>query len=345
MALTKQRKDELARRLAAGEIPEDRDVRALLEHFLSLSGYTLTEVADKIHKSHTAVCLFRKGRYGDNVPGAASNTAEIRVAIKDFIEPLMQEYESAGFVSAGNVYRTGNYLILRKAFFNALDRGWAYCVDGPPGVRKTYPLRSLVNELRQLDASKNGHARRVAYVRCRIGIKPLGILQRIAREFGVPAQGNIDQLLRKIQFHLMGRRASIILDEGQLLGINALETVRELLDMPPYIGLIFAGSHDLQLRFKDLSLEQFRSRIQKTIELRDGVTEDEAIEMITGELGKFPKAELQAQIRKFRVQDPRRDHGRTCNCDQCHYISARSLFSWIEQVRVGMAAREQGGAA
>lgn len=346
MALSKERKLELAARAARGELPEERDAREMLERFLTLSGYTSGEIASAIGYSAVAIANFRTCRYNDNVPGVESNTAALRVRLKEFIEPKLEAYNAAGVAGSCAIYRTGNYQLIRKAFFNALDRGWAYCLDGAPGTRKTFPLRSLVAEVVESEANKRG-SRKAIYVRCRIGIRPQALLQKACCALGLPARGTIDQLLRKIQFHLMGHRAVLVLDEAQLLGIDCLETVRELLDMPPYIGLIFAGSHDLQERFKALQMEQFRSRLQKTIELRAGVTESEALDMIVGELGEgYARSELRGVIRTFRVQDPRRGHARSCRCDECSYISARSLFNWTEQVRLGLAGElAKGGAA
>jgi DNA transposition AAA+ family ATPase len=346
MALVKDVKQELARRVAAGEIPEEREVRSLLEKFLSLSGYTEGEIADAIGYSRSAVTLFRMGRYGERAPGVESNSSALRAKLKEFIEPFFDAYESASRERNCTVYRTGNYQLVRKAFYKAVDHGRAYCVDGAPGTRKTFLLKTLIRELRQLDAAKNGHGRRAVYVRCRYGIQPKAMLQRIANALGVPSRGDIDQLVRKIQFHLMARRAVLVLDEAHLLGIECLEVLRELLDEPPYIGLVLAGSHEIQERFRQLQMEQWRSRVPKTIELRKGVERDEAIAMICGELGdRYPKTELKQIVESFRVQDFRRQHARTCRCDECSYISARSLFIWIDEVRMGLQQREKGGNA
>jgi len=313
MALTRERKAALAKI----ELPEDREVRVMLEEFLAISGFTEKDFGDACGYSRAAINLYRAGKY----KGDEKGTLAIRAAIKEYIEGHRDQARR----DLGKLYRKRNYQMLRKAFYGALDHGWAYCVYGPPGTQKSYVAEALIEDLRQQDAAKNGSARRVAYVYCRAGIKPMNLLQRIGIAAGMPSQGRVDQLIRKLQFHFSSRRVLLVLDEAQHLDDDCVEVVRELLDRPPYFGLLFMGSHDLQKIFQRLEMEQWRSRLQKAIEL-PGLDEEEATEIIAAELGTRPKAAVEKMIASSRVRDLRRGPDYT-------YISARSLFFAIEQVK------------
>jgi Cdc6-like AAA superfamily ATPase len=284
-----------------------------------------------------AVNHLRHGRYCEK-HDAESNSRALCAAVKDYIEPSLEAYRrvSLGGADGAIVYRTGNYRLVRKAFYSALNHGWAYCVDGAPGTRKTFLLRSLITELERAEICKNGQGRRAHYVRCRRGIRPLNLTQRIAMACGLPSRGQIDQLIRKVQFHFVTRRVLLVFDEAQHLDDDCIETVRELLDMPPFIGVLFAGSHDLKRIFDRLDLEQWRSRLQNRIELKNGVSRDEAQQILTSELGEqISNKELESLLRGFRVKDVRRGHPLNCACDECTYISARSLFFFIDQAKHG----------
>lgn len=310
----------------AGNVPEDQAVRAMVQQFISQSGYTLRDIAEATGYSVTAVCLFLSGKYCAHHV-REGNSLLLRAMLKDFVEshPLLIEEKDSGIL-----YKTADYKVLRKAFHSALDNGWAYCIDGAPGTRKTFLLKALVRELAEQEASKNGQGRRAFFVRARINIRPHSLLQRIANAAGVPDSGRrIDQLIKKILFHFSSRRALLVLDEAQLLNVECLETVRELLDEPPYFGLIFAGSHDVQSLFVNLQMEQWRSRVQKTIVL-NGLELADAEAMIEAELGKRPKKAIADLLASSYAMDVRQ---RGEDQQPRKYLSARNLFWAIQQIK------------
>jgi len=146
-----------------------------------------------------------------------------------------------------------------------------------------------------------------------------------------------DSIVRRIRHNFASRRVLLVLDEAQDLSDEGLNTVRTLLDEPPYFGLIFAGTHNLKDRFHMLDNEQLRSRQRKFIEL-EGLTRDEVKEICESETGRTLSAERLDKLVKYcTVPDHRR--GRR------EYLSARQLFFAIDSEKHsrGERGREKDG--
>ena len=328
MPLTQDLKDHLA----TLKLPGEAVVRQRLHRWQASTGWTDSDIADAITRadghpySRTSVNRFRTGTYGANHP-SDGNSLAICAALVSLMDSKPAHNDR---VVTGKTYSTESYRKVRRAFFSAVDRGWAYCIDGAPGTQKTRLLLALCAELAAADAAKNGAARRVLYVRCRPKMSRNDLMTEILLECGMVGRGYIGQMLRKVRHAFSGRRVLLVLDEAQELDIAALNTMRELLDEPPYFGLIFAGSHDIKVRFHDLKLEQLRSRQQNFIEL-SGLTQAELREVWESEVGKLSEKRAEALEQFCTVRDYRRA-GAT-------YFSARQLFFAIEQ------HKSQGGEA
>ncbi len=324
MAFSAEQKE----RLALVEVSDDATVRARLERWMSATGWTEDDVADSIGYSRSAVMLFRIGRYCEN-HRRAENSRALRVALCELMDARPAELTRR---ARGTPYRTRTYWKVRRAFFKALGNpSWAYVIDGPPGSQKSYVLETLCDELREQEAGKNGSGRRVLYVRCLPAMSRRDLLTEIAMAAGVLARrGTTGQRLRKIRHHFAGRRVLLVLDEAQELTVDALNTVRALLDEPPYMGLIFAGSHEVQQKMCRLEMEQWRSRLQNVLEL-DGLQEEEIAEIVNRELGPQSKAQIAQFVANSRVRDYRRR--------DCWYLSARSLFFTLDQIKARTAEK------
>jgi len=135
---------------------------------------------------------------------------------------------------------TRRFRQVRSAALAAMRSGTAYLVDGTSGTEKTFSLRS-----REREINDSGEGRAV-YVYARIAI-------RRSRSCGVlplgrhPRRRLIDQLLRKLRTFLGSKRQCVVLivDEAQHLDHKGLEVLRQLLDLPPFFGVVLGGSHDL----------------------------------------------------------------------------------------------------
>jgi type II secretory pathway predicted ATPase ExeA len=316
--------DEKAR-LARLKLPGDEAVRGRFERWMAQTGWNDADVADAITKadgcsySRAAVNLYRLGRY----PGAENpaNTLALRAALLALMDANPTALERQ---ARGTLYHTESYRKFRAAGYKAMERGWAYCIDGAPGTQKSYLSLSLCRELEATEAGKNGHGRAALYVRCRPRMSRRDLLTEISLAAGIVARGYIGQMVRKLRHFFAARRVLLILDEGQQLDNAALETVRELLDEPPYFGLLLVGSHDLQRKFQQLELEQWHSRLQNVIELQ-GLTEAELRTIWEREVGPISERKFKELVGFCRVRDVRKR--------DTWYLSARRLFFAIEQAK------------
>ena len=323
MALsTKQREELLTRTL-----PQRRQVIATLNEYLQRTGLTTGDFAKRINYSSVTLGFFLRGEYGT----VASNDGPIRAAITDFInahpvQPLTE--------SDGRLYETENVRLIRDCFYQALDGRRAYYFRGAPGSQKSFVLQHLIADLNRAEISKNGHGRRAFYVYCREGIKPTQLMKRVAESAGSITTGEVDRIIRNLRFDLGSRKSIFVFDEAQHLSIECLETLRELHDMPPHCGLLFAGSHELEKTFNRLDMEQWNSRLRKGAEL-PGIQEEEAAAIIRAELGAVGDDKVQALIKKCYTSDLRK--GR-----EVKYISARLLFFALQSIQEKQAQKAKG---
>jgi DNA transposition AAA+ family ATPase len=211
----------------------------------------------------------------------------------------------------------------------------AYVIYAPPGSQKTFALQNETARFNLQELPKNGHGRRAVYVYVRQNIRPRDMMKRIAIACGCAASSSIDSMIQNLRWQFRGRRALLILDESQHLSIECMETIRELLDQPPFFSLLFAGSHNLINTFDRFSahLEQCNSRIIAKVRL-PGLERAEAEGIIARELaeyvGKMTAGEARLLYTELIKQSTTRDafeKGRT-------YINVRTLTNALDQVKL-----------
>lgn len=330
MTLSVKRKAELA----GMNIPSDAETRSRLNRFLLCSGLTRSEISDFIGYGHSSLTLFLNGHYAKHHP-REQNSLAIRAAIKEFLD--LQELASP-HQKTGRHYPTEAYKQIRTAAFNALKKGVAYIVDGPPGTEKTESLRRIQQEINQ------GTDGRCFYVYARINHSPQSFLMECCVAAGIPNRGTIDQLLRKLAHFLHKDRIVLFVDEAQHLDTNGLEVLRQLVDLPPYFGVVLAGSHDLTQRLSHWQMEQWRSRVRKTINLTGpGVAETRHI--LRSELGDLSDAECDETIAQCKAEAERvlMVRGKATKTKYT-YTSARLVFEAIDQVHEVMNDQQKGSA-
>lgn len=317
MAIPKQQRRELL----AMNLPQSNRVRKEVEGYLARTGLECSDLAVRIGYSPVSLRKFMSDTYA----AVASNDAPLRKALLDFMSlyPI-----AAGDTVDGRLYETANVRLLRKYFHEALNRGRAYYVEGDPGTQKSFVLQHLVSELNRAEAPRNGHARRAYYIYCSQGVRPTQLLKAVAEACGTLATGDTRRIIRNLRFDFRSRRALFIFDEAQHLDVSCLETLRELLDRPPYFGLLFAGSHQLERMFvrHSLELEQWNSRFNAGKRL-PGISEDEAAQIVRSELGEQAKPALVERVLKGARAKALSSDG------QHEYISARRLFNTIRDLK------------
>jgi hypothetical protein len=269
--------------------------------------------------SRTTLNLFLNERYHV----ISADDSQICQAVVDFIttNPITQQTTANG----KKLYATTNARLIRRYFYEALDKGRAYLLRGAPGTQKSEVISHLVAELNQSEIRKNGHGRRAYPVYCGEGIRPTQLMKEVAIAASSSSMGDTRRIFRNLRFDLSGRRVLFIFDESQHLNIACLETIRELLDRPPHCGLLFLGSHEIENTFNRLDMEQWGDRVRQAIEL-PGIQEEEAAEIITAELGEYPESKIRKLIKQCYGTDLRK--GR-----EVQYISARKLFFAIDAIK------------
>lgn len=293
-------------------LPDDIETIKRARNFALRSGLTIAELAEKADLNPSSLRVFLSGHY-DRHQGAESNTLAVRAALKQVID--LYENQQVP-VSHKTHYQTAEFAAIRRSMITALRKGTAALVDGPPGTEKTYTFRRVCEEINRSDEGK------AVYLYVRVDQSPQSFLMEACTEAGIPNRGTIGQLIRKLRFFLGGQRALLIVDEAQHLGMNGLEILRQLLDTPPFFGVVLGGSHDLCIRLQDWRMEQWRSRLRRT-HLLTGITGAEAARILTSELGAMESKDIADSIEDATVAAVR-------DGKSFQYISARNLFFAIE---------------
>jgi hypothetical protein len=300
-------------------LPSDAEMIRRTRAFVLHSGLTLGELADLAGLNPSSMRVFLSGNY-DRHQGVEDNTLAVRAALKQVIDSYEIEH---GAVVQGKHYDTAEYEAVRRSMWSALRQGTAYLVDGPPGTQKSYTFRRVAQEINR------GSEGRAVYVYARVEHSPQSFLIEACTEAGIPNRGTIDQLLRKLRFFLAKQRMLLIVDEAQHLGLNGLEILRQLLDTPPFFGVVLGGSHDISVRLRDWRMEQWRSRLRRT-HLLKGLSAAEASSILQAELGPMYAADIADSIKDATVEAVR-------DRKAFQYVSARNLFFAIEDARTAIA--------
>jgi DNA transposition AAA+ family ATPase len=320
MALSSKERAHLLTRT----LPDRKETVRLLLDYLQRTGLTQVDFARRINYSTIAVRMLVSGHY-ERISG---DDSAIRAAVHDFISAHPIE---AVTESEGKLYETENVRLVRRSFYEALDGRRAYYFRGAPGSQKSFVLKHLIAELNRNEIAKNGHGRRAFYVYCSQGVTPNQLMRAVAEAAGSISVGDNRRLFKNLRFDLGKRKVLFVFDEAQHLDIPCLETLRELLDMPPYCALLFAGSHELEKTFNRLDMVQWHDRLRQGTEL-PGVSETEAVNIIRGELGQQPEAKIQGLIKKCYATDMHK--GR-----ESKYISARLLFFALQAIQERQRAK------
>jgi DNA transposition AAA+ family ATPase len=317
MPLSKQQRRELPLMTQARR----SEIVQLMNDYIARTGLDLLAFSRRIGYARASLRVLAAGSY----PGDSS---AICAAIWDYIKTHPIQPEPG---PEGKLYDTENTRLVRRVFYDALDKRRAYYFRGAPGSQKTFTLQHLIAELKHAETN-GGSRRRAFYVRCRAGIRPLDLMMRVAESACSITVGRIDRILRNLREELRDTTSLFVFDEAQHLDMDCLETVRELHDMPPHSGMIFAGSHEIEKMFSRLDMEQWASRLRQGTEL-PGVSKEEAEQIIRAELGE--KANVNYVIQKSYATDSRK--GR-----EVKYISARTLFWSIQMIQERKSSSSPG---
>jgi DNA transposition AAA+ family ATPase len=314
MAFSQDQRRELLKVTAARR----RQTIQQANDYMGRTGLNALDLARRIGYARPTLNLFLNERYHV----VSGDDSAICAALEEFMRthPINSQAECEG-----KLYETENVRLVRRYFNEALDGRRAYYFRGAPGSQKSFVLQHLIADLNRSEVSKNGHGRRAFYVYCSQNIRPTQLMKAVAESAGSLGAGDTRRIFKNLRFDLGTRKALFVFDEAQHLDVDCLETLRELHDMPPHCGLLFAGSHELEKTFQRLDMEQWHSRLRQGAEL-PGVSESEAGDIIRAELGTQSEAKIQTLVKKCYATDLRK--GR-----EVKYISARTLFWSIQAIQ------------
>lgn len=301
-------------------LPDDAEMIRRARAFNLHAGLTVAELADLASLNPSSLRVFLAGAYGSH-RHADSNTLAIRASLKQVMDLYDIKHKPT---LTERHYETAEYAAVRESMWSALKEGTAFLVDGPPGTQKTYTFRRVADEI-----NRSGEGRAI-YIYARVEHSPQNFLVEACTEAGIPNRGYIDHLIRKLRFFLGGQRALLIVDEAQHLGLSGLEVLRQLLDTPPFFGVALGGSHDLSLRLGNWQMEQWRSRLRRTHQLK-GLSAGEASTILQSELGRMGADDVAESIKDATVEALRDKRS-------LKYISARNLFFAIQDARKALNA-------
>jgi MSHA biogenesis protein MshM len=151
----------------------------------------------------------------------------------------------------------------------ALSAGEGFLVvEGEVGTGKTLLLRRLLNAL---------PARWQAAFVPNPGLDPRGLYAAIAIEFGLPADGASEALLRRLEQHFIGlardkRQPLVLIDEAQAMPADTLEAVRLLTNLETekrkLLQVVLFGQPELMARLGERGTRQILTRISFHAALR-----------------------------------------------------------------------------
>jgi DNA transposition AAA+ family ATPase len=321
-------RDTAGNRAALAE-DADRDAEMVkrVDDYMARTGLSHPEFARRVGYSDVTLRMFLNGSY-HNCSRSADQLVKALTTFMD-THPV-----AVATRAVGDLYETANVRAIQETFEKLLPRPVAYMIYAPPGSQKSFVLEHQVAQLNAREVA-NAEGRRAFYVYARANIRPRDLMRRVALACGCRTSNDLDPMLANIRFEFRHHRVLLVVDEAQHLSLDCFETLRELLDQPPYFSLLFAGSHDLKRKFDEFSatLEQWNSRIIAKVRL-PGLERKEArgiIEREIGELLNQRRTPREAQklidelIKGATVRDAF-EGNRT-------YINVRTLTNALDQIK------------
>jgi DNA transposition AAA+ family ATPase len=293
----------------------------MLKDYLKRVRLNYASFGRRIGYSESAIHKFICNFYGDR------NDSALRYRIWKYLEANPPGQKDVCPIE--RLYDTDDAQLIRDKFYECLEKRRAGIIEGDPGTGKSDIARYHIWELNRQKTN-----RRAYYIYCPHGISPNGLMQLIAEAVGSICAGSIRNVIANLKYELQDKQCVIVLDEAQHLSLACMETVRELLDLDPRCGLLFMGSHKfglmLDMKSIEMDLEQWTRRFYFREHLR-GISEQQAVEIIRGELGAIPEAAVKQLIKGSRAK--------------AGYISGGRLFPILREMKSSVAPKKKAATA
>src|SRR5215472_13730894 len=152
---------------------------------------------------------------------------------------------------------------LAALMFGIETRQGLLVLSGEAGTGKTFILNQILDWLRQ-------RRRSTAFI-FHTRVEPIGLLQLILTDFGLPCGSEPKSDLIRILHHWLQHRHAVkdlpvlILDEAQALPRQTLDEIRLILNVETYRGkllqIILSGQPELEEKLRSPALRQLRQRV------------------------------------------------------------------------------------
>ena len=310
------------------ETPDYQTVAAKTNEFLVRTGLSPQDLAARLGIGESTLRMYIYGRYPDM--SGTRDTHFISARLWPFISERWPKAEAK--LDASQMLETKGYGKIRECLEEALEHGVFSLIYGPPSSEKSFVLENLCAQFRE--AGKDA-----VYIYCQTRHTPTDLLRAIARSCEIWIRSNyrhayIEAL--RTEFKSRAKLPVLVLDEAQHLGVDALETVRDLHELTRRgtgrrgCGIVLAGSHNLHLQFerRKADLEQWISRTPYRVELA-GMTREETLTIASrafgnGKPAKLSEAQQEACLKRCTVIDAYATPPRP-------YFSSRRLLEYIRQ--------------
>jgi type II secretory pathway predicted ATPase ExeA len=234
---------------------------------------------------------------------------------------------------SGKLYTTRNVRLILAMVEDVKSGAWGM-LYGAPGTQKTETFKHLM-----LDSYMQNREPDVIWVQCEQRMAPMALLEEIGIGLGAYLKNDRHRMIRSIGYAIRRRKrpVALVIDEAQKLmgAIDTIETLRDVGDKCD-VGLLIAGHDDVEHLFDPRPNNQFAqwtSRVRQIRRSLEGISRDEAAEMITGELGALPAAAIERLLKGAYELDQTKKK---------EYLSVRLLFNSIKMAKKGLKDRDTG---
>lgn len=292
------------------------EARTALRIYQSRTGLSLPDLAARMGYAHRTLLQFlSSAQFGDS-DGEVTGQA-IQRFIRDNPPPAPEP-------PSGKLYPTSNLRVCDEMIRYCQGGRWGV-LYGPAGGGKSFNF-----EYRAAQAFERSIEPAIVYIYTSPEMSPHALLKRMAAGMGAPFSFCVDTLRENLLWTLRRRKepVALILDEAQNLRgrIDTIEVLREIGDRGR-VGILVTGHDELFQVFqprKGMQFEQWRSRIEQKKRRVLGLSEAEAREILSGELGELPGQTVKAFIEPATVEDLQ---------TRKSYVSARRLSNAIRDFR------------
>ena len=232
-----------------------------LQMHMSETGMSQAALARALDKSTSVVSQYLNGKYAGDV---AALERDIGAWLVRQADRRRAQAVRLPFVTTATVKKIGDVIGLARGSDDG-DGASINVVYGAAGLGKTEALRAY--------AKSHGD---VLLIEVDPGYTGKVFLQVLATRLGLQSRGNVHDLIDSVVSRLRSSQQLLLIDEAEMLPLNALEIIRRIHDHAG-VGVVLAGMPRLitNLRGARGELAQLFSRVGFAVNLGNRLPEDD----------------------------------------------------------------------